>query len=330
MRILDFKIKRYDINLAKTLTVGTHHLNSRSGAIISITNPDGLVGYGEVAPLPGLHQETLSQAIAQLKSLKKIISSPELYPSVNFGIELAYFNLSRQIEAPFVNTPKQPVAINALIIPNENIITEVQNLIEQNFSTIKIKVGRQPLSDDITTIQQIQKLTDGKVKLRLDANRNFSLSDVNTLTDAIDLNSIEYIEEPLKNIADLNAVKMPVALDETLAECDPWNINNIAIVDALILKPAILGGLKRSAMLINWARQNNKKICLSSTFESSLTLEALAAFAIKHNISTTAHGLDTAKWFAQDILTPPLTIINGAINISQQPPIPDMDLLHDL
>ena len=112
MKIVDFDMKRYDLALVKPLVINNQELCHRSGVIIFLTGDSGLVGYGEIAPLPGFHKESLDEVISQLSQLKNKIPglkiSPALldfngglnellcmnmFPSVRFGIETAIFNL---------------------------------------------------------------------------------------------------------------------------------------------------------------------------------------------------------------------------------------------
>jgi hypothetical protein len=72
---------------------------------------------------------------------------------------------------------------------------------------------------------------------------------------------------------------------------------------------------------------------LSSTFETSIALEAFAAFAAHNGLTDTAHGLDTGKYLEKDLLIKPVNISNGSIEILQLPPRPAnlrMDLLNDV
>ncbi|MHC4221508.1 MAG: hypothetical protein ACYST9_03725, partial [Planctomycetota bacterium] len=120
MKVVDFKIKRYDLPLAKPLTIKGKTIHQRSGVIIFLTDADGFVGCGETAPLPGLHKETLSDAISQLKSLKKIIPGQlkDLFSSVRLGIEMAIFNLQRQTDNALGTTT---IDINGLVMPGDDV-----------------------------------------------------------------------------------------------------------------------------------------------------------------------------------------------------------------
>jgi O-succinylbenzoate synthase len=337
MKIVDFKIKRYDLPLVKPLTIGEMKLTHRSGILLLLTDDTGLIGLGESAPLPGLHEESLDEVIQQVKSLKAKIEglniepalfdfdgklnelfSEDLFPCVRCGIEMALFNLHRQS----IEQKNKTININGLVMPGESVYDEVDNLLNNGYTTIKIKVGRQSLNEDIEMVGRLKKITGTKAKLRLDANRSWQIDEAIRFGKAIGLDKIEYIEEPVKTIEDLplfsNETKIPVALDETIVQQGEECITKFKNVDAIVLKPTLLGGLDRTAQLIRCARKNNKKVCLSSTFESSISLETFAAFAGLMGISDSSHGLDTWRWLAEDLFIQPMKISNGAIDISKQ------------
>ncbi len=350
MKIVDFKVKRYDLPLARPLTINGETIRSRNGVIIFLGSADGFVGCGETAPLPGLHKESLDHAISQLNGLKKEILGLQIHPgqlgnlfsadlfgSVRLGIEMAIFNLLRQSGDVFIESKTTAININGLVMPGKNVLTEVESLLRLGYSTIKIKVGRQSIEEDIKMVRTLKEIIGSKARLRLDANRCWQLAEAITFCRAIGPAAIEYIEEPLKNITDLGCffkeVAMPVALDETIVESGVDSIKNLKAVAAFVLKPSLLGGFDKTAELIKFAKKNHKKACLSSTFETSVSIEAFAAFAARTGIADTTHGLDTGRWLAEDLPLNPLSISNGAINISQLPLSTAnlrMDLLNDV
>ena len=356
MKVVDFKMKRYDLPLVKPLTINGKQIHSRNGVIIFLTDSDGFVGCGETAPLPGLHKESLDQAISQLKALSEKIlhlqirQSPfdfdgqlenlfkaNLFSSVRLGIEMAIFNLLRQSGDILINSKITAIDVNALVAVDDNLFAEIESLLKLGYSTIKIKVGRQSIEEDIKMVRTLKEITGGKVRLRLDANQSWQLAEAISFCKAIGPAAIEYIEEPLKNIADLDCffkeTAMPVALDETIVEWSVNGIKDLKSIAAFVLKPTLLGGFDKTAQIVGFAKKNHKKACLSSTFETSVSLEAFAVFAVQIGIENTPHGLDTGKWLAEDLIVNPLSISNGAINISQLPLLSTnlrMDLLKDV
>ena len=131
--------------------------------------------------------------------------------------------------------------------------------------------------------------------------------------------SIGYIEEPCASPGDLrqfiNSAGLPVALDESLLELSPNALNDFADIAAVVLKPTLLGGFERAAGLARWAQECDIKVVVSSSFESSVGLGALAQFAAAFGTPGVAMGLDTARYLADDLLTEPLGTMRPTLDI---------------
>ena len=339
MRIVDYDIKKYDLPLARSLTIAGHNLTSRSGVIISLTNEEGLTGCGEAAPLPGLHAETLQQVIEQLSAMKDEITalnvpvSPfdpdgqlaellpkNLHPSVRLAIEMAIFDLCVQRDNAFVDEHNVKIPINGLLMANaDNLFGEIESLLSAGYRSIKIKVGRQSAHDDIRTIRKAKSLVGQMANIRLDANRLWNLDEAVGFCQTVGCELIDYIEEPLDDPGDYPAffaqTDMPVALDETLVEKAPGDIGWIDRVRAFVLKPSVLGGLEKTCQLIEFAKARGIGAVLSSAFETDVSLRIFALFAARMQLTDIPVGLDTLKWFSTSLLEGGFEIKDGRIDI---------------
>ena len=111
-----------------------------------------------------------------------------------------------------------------------------------------MKVGVKPIQEDINRVLNFSHHLDDQLTLRLDANRAWTIDEALTFAQAIDHASIEYCEEPLKNIHQLKSFSekttMPIALDETVYETESPELLPSANIKALVIKPSRLGGWK--------------------------------------------------------------------------------------
>ncbi|HED31994.1 MAG TPA: o-succinylbenzoate synthase, partial [Prosthecochloris aestuarii] len=63
-------IYRYSLPFSRPVPVGGSCLARRDGCILRLQTADRLhCGYGEIAPLQGLHEETLQEAAGQLDTI---------------------------------------------------------------------------------------------------------------------------------------------------------------------------------------------------------------------------------------------------------------------
>ena len=70
MKITAVDIYHYCIPFVTPIQVGQKMLDVREGFILALTDNDGRVGYGEIAPLPGLDKTLLDQCRRDILSLR--------------------------------------------------------------------------------------------------------------------------------------------------------------------------------------------------------------------------------------------------------------------
>lgn len=334
MRITASTVQQYTLPLARSVTTN-QSLTTRQGIILTLHTNTRLQGYGEISPLPGLHKESLPEATEQLVKCCSHLSQlsvtgdvlsfdgrlsqnlpDDLYPSVRYGIEMAFLDLALQT-VPVLSPLPASLPVNALLVADNNTIAQqIDELLLQGFSCIKMKVARQPLEKNIESVNLVLSQIQGKASLRLDANRGWSLQQACQFCGAVDLQNIEYIEEPTQNPSDhrrlAESFPVSIALDETLAEIACEKLDE-KCCHAVVLKPSVLGGFEKTAHIIRWARQHHLTPVISSAFQTSLSTRMYLMFAALNEIAQTPLGLDTLKWFREDLLSTPFAIKKGNI-----------------
>ncbi|MCK5565303.1 MAG: o-succinylbenzoate synthase [Planctomycetes bacterium] len=319
MKIADIALYKYELPLIRPLTIKGHTINTQCGVIVSIIDKNGFVGLGDAAPLPGLHDESLENVIAELVKIKGAKELMQMsLPSARFAAEGAMLDLAIQSEKTFNSLETLQVPVNALLSNDGgDILDEFSGLCDMGFSAIKVKVGRKDVRQDIELIKSLKEL-NRNVTLRLDANRAWKLEEALEFCTQVGAGNVEYIEEPVANPKDrakfIKASPIPLALDETLVKNDIRKID-LEGVKAMVLKPQVLGGFEATTKLINIAKEKGVLPVLSSAFESGIGIRSIALFAAKMGLSNIAAGLDTLKWFAEDVLRENIKIENGSIDI---------------
>ena len=100
MSLCRWKLFHYSLPLTEPLCLLGHEMYGRTGLILRLhdENDGTSVGdnysEGEIAPLPGMHPETLSEAESQIRDYLSgnslpVTCSTTLFGSVNFGIDMA-------------------------------------------------------------------------------------------------------------------------------------------------------------------------------------------------------------------------------------------------
>lgn len=347
MKINQLQAYRYKLPFQFPLKAADKILTSREGFIIEIVSQQGKSGYGEIAPFPGLHKENLDSALQQLRTswpkLKEIdwqnsfsksekdfeeeMKELHLSPSVQFGLELALFNLIANTAGDplykmWKNSVQKAVNLNGLLMgAPAAILIQAKRLAEQGYRTIKLKVGGQPVKEDLRLVENVRTTIGDDISLRLDANKAWPLNDAISFGKAAKDYDIEYLEEPLQNPREIpqfkDAATIPIALDESLCEISIQKGNFYKNLNALVIKPSVVGSIERTIELCLWAREKNLIPVLSSTFDSGVALSALAQLASVFTLPETAMGLDTYKWLKEDLLVTPFKAEGGKVEVDK-------------
>ncbi|MHC5214767.1 MAG: o-succinylbenzoate synthase, partial [Planctomycetota bacterium] len=341
MKISEIRLQRYTLELARPLTIKGHALENRSGLILSVIDSTGQIGYGEIAPLPFLHKETIEEAILCASKISQTLIKIEIQnkitpygdllaesvgvdlpPSVLFGLEMAVFDLYLQQNRVRQQLSKLKVPLCGLTsTASEDFYRDLQEMLKQGFLAVKIKVGANSIAEDASRINASKEIIQNKMKLRLDANRSWDLKEARAFCGQIGSEGIDYIEEPVKDVCDqktfVNKTGFPLALDETLLDNSFNSTTDLEHVAAFVIKPDLVGGLRHSAELIRLARPNKITPVLSSSFQSGLAIRSLFIFAVEMGLSDIPVGLDTLKWFAEDCLVQKISVENGFVSLQQ-------------
>lgn len=347
MKITACQLYEYRLKLRQPLVTAGGEETHRHGLLIRTAGDTGSAGWGEATPLPGFSKESPAEAQSQLKGLLSQLPKATIPPEVetlNGGFEnwLGRFKLCSSarcaVETAVLNlqaaekdmilarmlskSSKETVPVNGLITGSlAEATAKAGELLDKGYRTVKMKVGRLDPEADAMRVVEVSAVLGGRAALRLDTNRAWGWEDALRFARGIDGCEVEYIEEPLNDPARLRdftkETGLPVAIDETTREIEPDNLPAYAFVAAVVLKPTLLGGFEKAAAFARAASNLGAKVVFTSTFESPVGIAALAHLAAAYGSENTAAGLETVNWFEQQLLTEPVSLTNGRINLSQ-------------
>ena len=338
MNSFRWELYKYSLPLKNPLKVLGGTLKLRKGLILRLYDQTGNFGEGEISPMPLMHVESLSHAENQLKKFlsKSFLQNPDFFkslpPSVRFGFEMAWRKLFKKFDLEEKITPRaeatikgesaenkivsKQIPVNALVTGSgDDLRYQCEQIKIDGFRAVKIKVGQFKVDEDLKRLEIAKKIFGNQIALRVDANRGWEFKQATEFAMGIRDFNVEYCEEPLRNFKQLEKLHehtgMRVALDETLwSNPDPIEIPNSA-VSALILKPGILGGWAKTLLWINHAEKHKLQAVISSNMESGIGLNWIAFTCLCLLSKKTPAGLDTAKFFQNDLGDPPFSISNG-------------------
>lgn len=340
MRIEGFDLYRYDLALSGPVTLKGATLLRREGALLRLTADDGSEGWGEAAPLPGFSPESLHDATKQLRAVAPLLMGCEmpvslsilresplselthLAPSARFGLELALLNLAaafggENLAELLTDRPRRTVTVSGLISGSlEDVFAGALSMREGGYGTVKLKVGRLGVAEDVEVVRGVGEILGDGVSLRLDANRAWEFDDAVRFAEGVSGVRVEYVEEPLAEPARLAELArgwgLPVALDEMLAGMSPEELAGHPYARAVVLKPTLLGGVWRTLRLANEAKAIGMVPVVSSSYEAGVGTGALVALAA--SVGGEPAGLDTYRALAEDVIEHPLPLPAPALD----------------
>lgn len=325
MRFSTFTV--YDINLPlkSKVQIFSRKTSNRTGVVLKLTDKNGNFAWGEHFPLiiPG------SAALQSIKSDISALAADLINKELNFDNSNFKFFLNSTDEVDFggyahifemallqLIAQQKDISLQKLLNPNAGNIVKINGLItgaEKNtdnavkrmissgFDTIKIKTGSGNPEEDVQMVRYIADKLPQNIKIRLDANRAWTYHGAINFCSIIAGLNIEYIEEPLQNIDNMEKFcresPLAVALDESIIEGN-YVINGPRF---LVIKTFLLNSLSQINTIIRYARKENMDIVFSDTYSSGLGIlyqaELSAAFG-----GRLAMGFDTYNTLEKDIL----------------------------
>lgn len=335
MIVRKFESVPFKIKLKKPFKNSIVEISNRQGFILKITDEIGNIGYGEISPLPGTSEETFESIIPIVEELKRkiigseldsdIFQSLEKYPSTQFGISQALHSIFTLRDGFNPNwNINSTVLVNGIIgmMPKSEAMNKVEKLTAVGFKTIKIKVGREKIEDDINIIKSISQNFSSDIKYRLDANGKWDADKTLYAVEHLENTNVEYLEQPVKSTDELIELSkisnIPIAADESIRNSD--DVKKMLAesnIQYIVLKPSIMGSITETINLINMIEAANRNVIISSAFESSIGRSALIFLAsLVQNDS--AHGLAVGSYFSNDIAKDAYPIVNGKIRFDKR------------
>ena len=319
MHVTSAKTTPIDIRLSSSVQTGAGSIGDRGGVRVTI-EADGDTGVGETAAIPGQPGPGLEQLAtetsqwcqsaqsAPVSDLIEGLDSAGLSPISRFAVHTALIDLqSRQADlstsqwlSPGAATR---VSVNGMIseVNPAAVHERARDLVDQNVSAIKLKVGSQDPGQDITRIVAASEAAGSSAELRLDANGAWTAEIAIRVIGRVGKHRISYIEDPTTDpsefarIADECEVDVAIDLD---AMTDPTEAIEAAGVRTVVVKPAAVGGIDRVLQLVE--KYHDHRFIVSSSIQRQVGLAAAVhAAALIHTTNPGPHGLATGRLIHQ-------------------------------
>jgi o-succinylbenzoate synthase len=319
-------------------------LHSRDGWLVEICMADDMTGWGDCAPPSWMGAERTAVAGSDLQRLQRQLTSLDsqqalqrlesiavISSAARFAFETALLDLLSQQQTLTLSRLLNPqaasmVEVNAAVGAITKVLdAKIIRTVNAGMRVLKLKAGVAGVQEEIIRLQQIAALLPEGVRLRIDANQAWTMDDALYFMRAIEKLPIESLEEPLRepsigawrNLAECASI--PLAADESLLTTDIAMLLESGDISRVILKPTMLGGLRRCMVLSQKAAAAGVDSVVTSALESAVGVWACVHLAAAVDpMQQTAHGLATSSWFSENIGKPP-GIEEGAILLPEKP-----------
>ncbi len=328
MKILDIQWQTYSLPFAQSFNTAHESMTVREGAILTITTDTGLLGIGEIAPLPALGGETLIEALKALaEGLPRLRESPldtalqviqPMPPSVVCGLEMALLDIQSkrdgyEIGMLLSDAPlRSVIPVNAVIGAQsvEDVFISSLSAKQRGFTCVKLKVGSTSNpSIEIERIAAARSALGPDIHLRLDANEAWTLEEAKAILSQCVPYRIQYVEQPLSRL-DLpglqhlrRTVSIPIAADEAIHNLESARrVIRYGAADILVIKPQLAGGLYTCRQIIAEATQRKIQCVITTTIESGISLAAALHLVAASPEITLECGLATQHLLVDNLI----------------------------
>ncbi len=288
----------YELHLRQAWTLSRGTWDIRRNVLVRLER-DGLVGYGEAAPIPR-YEESAESNQAFIAQARLILEKDlwefddrwreidRLAPGQNAAkaaLDMAILDwVGKSLKIPLykffgLNKNKTVPTTFSISIAEVPIMQKTAKE-AKDFQALKIKLGSK---DDKKIIEGLREVTNRPI--RVDVNegwkdRQQALEMINWLADK----NVEFVEQPMPaaNLEDYRwlkeRVKLPLIADESVHKIQdvPALASGFHGINIKLMK---CGGLQEALRLVAVARSLNLKLMLGCMIESSLAISAGATIS---------------------------------------------------
>jgi O-succinylbenzoate synthase len=354
MKIAAATARPVSLRFARPVRTALGEFRTREIVLFELCDAQGLCGCGEAAPWPGFGSESPADSLASLQDIAaRLVGAdidPEEHgdswaslrerPSVRAAVDGAIQDLAARrdglalrdrlaagIEAIAAGPPLSKVPVSALLFAEspEATVAEAVRIRDAGFRAAKLKLGTGRLATDLARLQAAREILGPDFVLRGDANGAWSADEALVALAACAAFGLEYVEQPV-SAGDLRGFRhlrgrtpVRIAADESVTSgAVALRLIDEALVDVVVLKPALLGGSSRALEIAARARGAGIGVVFTHAFESAVGARQALHCAAAWGDDARAHGLVTAGLFEQDVAAP-VTADAGYAATEEQP-----------
>ncbi|SDM53831.1 mandelate racemase/muconate lactonizing enzyme family protein [Sediminibacillus halophilus] len=334
MNIQSIETANVAVPLKKPFKTALRTVTVAESVYVKVICSDGTTGWGEAPPTHVITGDSLAgikyaveEVIAPALIGKSLLAIEDVFQtldqcmvgntSAKAAIDMAVYDCfsqhcglplyqllggyRNQLETDYtvsVNTP-------------EEMAEDAVQYVEQGFSCLKVKVGKDDIETDIRRIQSIRSHVGDRILIRLDANQGWGAKEaVKAIRKMEDGGlDIELVEQPVKagDTAGLkfvtDHVETPIMADESVfSPEDARKVLETRSADLINIKLMKAGGIHNGLKIAKLAASFGMECMIGSMIETKLGITAAAHLAASQP-NITRFDFDAPLMLAQDAIT---------------------------
>ena len=319
--------------------------------IVKIKTDGGLVGLGEADPMPPFTEESPESTMAVLRDIiapKLLGRDPreiaqlesdldhvvEGNPTARGAVNMALYDiLGKSIDTPIyqlmggLRHERLSLLLGISSLDLDQSIDAINKLIANGVTTVMLKMGEMPIAEEIERFIGIRKHFGKTIKLVVDANQGWELTEALAFVKGINGYYLELLEQPiergdyagLKTLCDQAVCSL--SADESLVETeDAARLIQEKVVNVFSIKVSKNGGLDKSKLIAQMAEGFGLKCLMNSMLEFGITQAAsLHLGCTLPNLMDCGHAYGSVTRMADDITDFGQNISDGTVAVPSGP-----------
>lgn len=318
-----------------------------------VTTDEGIVGYGEGAPMVSYSDETqkdllfaitdfLAQAVTGMDpfDLEAIHHRMDaVLPGHHFAkaaIDLALYDvLGKKLGVPayaLLGGKTRDAIPMAWVVGmgtiDEMVADAVHHVQRYGFRTVKLKIGRDPRRD-LDMVGEVRRALGPDVKIRVDANQGYDVATAIRVLRQMERHDLELVEQPVsrRNLLGMAevaaALDVPVEADESMFDhYEAMTLIRLRAADIINIKIMKPGGLYNSKKVASVCEAAGITCLVGSMVEFGIGTAAGLHFAAANRV--VAHACEPVGGFlyAGDVVEEDFgldAVVDGCLPVPQQP-----------
>jgi O-succinylbenzoate synthase len=344
------KIERIDLRIVRLPMIRSFATSSSrkdyQAHIIITAYADGVVGWGESASPAGpfyceettetcwhilsdfLIPAVLDQEWSTIEEFTALYKRVKRNNFAKAGLEMAAWDLLAKAQGvplhQLLGGTRSNIESGVSLGIEEDIartFEQIDQYVGEGYRRVKLKIGP---GKDVDLIRQVRERYPD-LQLMADANSAYRLSDI-PLLKQLDQFNLMMIEQPLAHDDIVDHAKLqaeletPICLDESIMTAeDARKALDLGSGRIINIKVSRVGGISEAIRIHDHCRARGVPVWCGGMHEfgigraANVALNALPGFTLPGDVS----GSD--KYYAEDIVDPPIRAINGAIPVPSEP-----------